>query len=34
MSRMKIKDIAVQKNERVDNPSHSPYSIFDTFHCP
>ena len=28
MSRMKIKDIAVQKNERVDNPSHSPYSIF------
>ena len=28
MSRMKIKDIAVQKNERVDNPSYSPYSIF------
>ena len=28
MSRMKIKDIAVQKNERVDNPSQSPYSIF------
>lgn len=28
MSRMKLKDIAVEKNERVDNPSSSPYSIF------
>lgn len=28
MSRMKLKDIAVEKNERVDNPSQSPYSIF------
>ncbi len=28
MSRMKLKDIAVEKNERVDNPSQSPYEIF------
>ena len=28
MSRVKLKDIAVEKNERVDNPSQSPYSIF------
>ena len=28
MSRIKLKDIAVEKNERVDNPSDSPYSIF------
>ena len=28
MSRIKLKDIAVEKNERVDNPSESPYSIF------
>ena len=28
MSKMKLKDIAVEKNERVDNPSESPYSIF------
>lgn len=28
MSRMKIKDVAVEKNERVDTPSQSPYSIF------
>ncbi len=28
MSRMKLKDIAVEKNERVDNPSSSPYNIF------
>ncbi|MEE0874922.1 MAG: hypothetical protein UIH27_15840 [Ruminococcus sp.] len=28
MSRMKIKDIAVEKKERVDNPAQSPYSIF------
>jgi type I restriction enzyme S subunit len=25
---MKLKDIAVEKNERVDNPSSSPYNIF------
>lgn len=28
MSRMKLKNIAVEKNERVDNPSSSPYSVF------
>ena len=28
MSRMKLKDIAVEKKERVENPSQSPYSIF------
>ena len=28
MSRIKLKDIAVEKNERVDNPSQSPYEIF------
>lgn len=28
MSRMKLKEIAVEKNERVDNPSKSPYDIF------
>lgn len=28
MSRMKIKDVAFEKNERVDTPSQSPYSIF------
>ncbi len=28
MSRMKLRDISVEKNERVDNPSSSPYSIF------
>ena len=28
MSRIKLKDIAVEKNERVDNSSESPYSIF------
>ncbi len=28
MSRMRLKDIAVEKNEREDNPSQSPYSIF------
>ena len=28
MSRIKLKDIAVEKNERVDNPSESTYSIF------
>ncbi|MBR3382017.1 MAG: restriction endonuclease subunit S [Clostridia bacterium] len=28
MSRMRLKDIAVEKNERVDNPSSSPYRIF------
>ena len=28
MSRMKLKEIAIEKNERVDNPSKSPYDIF------
>ena len=28
MSRMKLKDIALEKNERVDNPSQSPYNLF------
>lgn len=28
MSRMRLKDIAIEKNERVDNPSQSQYSIF------
>ena len=25
---MKLKDIALEKNERVDNPSQSPYNLF------
>ena len=28
MSRVKLKDIAVEKKERVDNPSNSPYNLF------